>query len=137
MMNRWRRFTAWLRKTGPLVHLSDEEIEHELLHNGPILLDLSPELQVSVDVNKGLVMLVTERRPMTEKEGRRLLLAARYLPVTDAPPEGTPAVDDHSSTYDPATGTYTIGINREDRRWVGDVMAAYFRLIEEETDPRG
>lgn len=69
---------------------------------------------------------------MADTEGRELLYAAR-LALTVPPPRrrwGNLTARPHPTQ--PGQDTINIALSHPQNRYVGDVLAAYFRLIDEE-----
>lgn len=106
--------------------------EERLLYGETIPLHLGPNLVVTVNLHDGLTKRFTESATMDDGEGYQLLLAARIALHYPQPPRrrgDLPAMPDPDN---PGVRTIPIALTHRQNEHVGDILAAYFRLINEE-----
>jgi len=106
--------------------------EERLLYGETIPLRLGPNLVIKVNLHDGLTKSFTESEAMDDGEGYRLLLAARHALTCPQPPRrrgDLPAVPDPDH---PGVRTIPIALTHRQNEHVGDILAAYYRLINEE-----
>lgn len=106
--------------------------EERLLCGETIPLHLGPNLVVTVNIHDGLVKRFTESDTMDDDEGYRLLLAARHALTCPQPGRrrgDLPAMPDPAN---PGVRTIPIALTHRQNEHVGDILAAYYRLINEE-----
>lgn len=103
-----------------------------LLNGETIPLRLAPNLLVTVNLHDGLTKHFTESGLMDDSEAYTLLCAARYALTCPQPTRrrgDVPAVPDPDN---PGVRTIPIALTHRQNEHMGDVLAAYFRLINEE-----
>lgn len=106
--------------------------QERLLNGETIPLHLGPNLVITVNLHDGLTKRFTESDTMDDTEGYRLLLAARQALTVPQPPRrrgDLPAMPDPNN---PGVRTIPIALTHRQNEHVGDVLAAYYRLIHEE-----
>lgn len=106
--------------------------EERLLCGETIPLHLGPNLVVTVNLHDGLGKTFTESDAMDDREGYELLKHARYALTCPQPARrrgDLPAVPD---PLEPGVRTIPIALTHRQNEHVGDVLAAYYRLINEE-----
>jgi hypothetical protein len=107
-------------------------MEERLLNGETIPLHLGPNLVITVNLHDGLTKRFTEATDMPDDEGMHLLLAARLALTCPQPPRrrgDLPAMPDPDN---PGVRTIPIALTHRQSEHVGDALAAYFRLIDEE-----
>lgn len=106
--------------------------EERLLNGETIPLHLGPNLVITVNLFDGLTKRFTQSETMDDAEGKHLLYAARYA-LTCAQPRrrrgDLPAVPDPDN---PRVRTIPVALTHRQNQHVGDTLAAYYRLINEE-----
>jgi hypothetical protein len=106
--------------------------EERLLNGETIPLHLGPNLVITVNLFDGLAKRFTQSDTMDDQEGRHLLMAARYALTCPQPARrrgDLPATPDPDN---PAVRTIPVALTHRQNEHVGDVLAAYFRLTNEE-----
>jgi hypothetical protein len=106
--------------------------QERLLHGETIPLHLGPNLVIEVSLHHGLTKRFTETDAMDDDEGYRLLLAAREALHHPQPPRRRGDLPAMPDPHNPGVRTIPIALTHRQNRYVGDILAAYFRLINEE-----
>lgn len=106
--------------------------EERLLNGETIPLHLGPNLVIHVNLFDGLTKRFTQSETMDDAEGRNLLMAARYALTCPEPTRrrgDLPAMPDPDH---PGVRTIPVALSHRQNEHVGDVLAAYYRLVSEE-----
>lgn len=106
--------------------------EERLLSGETIPLWLGTNLLVTVHLYDGLHKSFTETDTMDDTEGQRLLLATRYALTCPPPRRRRGDLLAMPDPDNPGVRTIPVALSHRQNAHVGDTLAAYFRLTNEE-----